>query len=48
MARIRSLPGARAWWGGFNEGMREPCGPRAAMKWRTVWRMTRLGRPPIL
>ncbi|MFB7648733.1 glycosyltransferase family 2 protein [Streptomyces sp. NPDC056084] len=48
MARIRSLPGARAWWGGFAEGMREPCGPRAAMQWRTVWRMTRLGRPPIL
>ncbi|GAA1356095.1 glycosyltransferase family 2 protein [Streptomyces beijiangensis] len=48
MARVRSLSGAKAWWGGFVEGMRESCGPRKAMKWRTVWRMTRLGRPPIL
>ncbi|MFF4850697.1 glycosyltransferase family 2 protein [Streptomyces sp. NPDC001194] len=48
MARMRSLSGARAWWGGFAEGARTPCGPRKPMKWRTVWRMTRLGRPPIL
>ncbi|MET9886174.1 glycosyltransferase [Streptomyces sp. NPDC006430] len=47
-ARARSLAGLKAWWGGFVEGVRTPCGPRKAMKWRTVWRMTRLGRPPIL
>ncbi|WP_371791707.1 glycosyltransferase [Streptomyces sp. NBC_01471] len=48
LARIRSLAGLTAWWGGFAEGARRPCGPRDPMKWRTVWRMTRLGRPPIL
>lgn len=48
MARMRSAAGLRAWWGGFAEGLRTPCGPRAPMKWRTVWRMTRLGRPPVL
>ncbi|WP_031151129.1 glycosyltransferase [Streptomyces erythrochromogenes] len=48
MLRMRSLAGAKAWWGGFLEGARTPCGPRKPMKWRTVWRMTRLGRPPIL
>ncbi|QHY97433.1 hypothetical protein SSPS47_20205 [Streptomyces sp. S4.7] len=48
MVRMRSLEGLRAWWGGFVEGVRTPCGSRRAMKWRTVWRMTRLGRPPIL
>jgi GT2 family glycosyltransferase len=48
MARMRSPTGLRAWWGGFAEGVRTPCGPRKPMKWRTVWRMTRLGRPPIL
>ncbi|NEA48058.1 glycosyltransferase [Streptomyces sp. SID10815] len=48
MARVRSLTGLKAWWGGFAEGMRKQCGPRRPMKWRTVWRMTRLGRPPIL
>ncbi|MFI5801465.1 glycosyltransferase family 2 protein [Streptomyces sp. NPDC051561] len=48
VVRTRSPGGLRAWFGGFREGMRTPCGPRKAMKWRTVWRMTRLGRPPIL
>ncbi|MFI5666236.1 glycosyltransferase family 2 protein [Streptomyces sp. NPDC051704] len=48
MMRMRSLTGLRAWWGGFAEGVRTPCGSRRAMRWRTVWRMTRLGRPPIL
>ncbi|KIZ15725.1 glycosyltransferase family 2 protein [Streptomyces natalensis] len=48
MARIRSLLGLKAWWGGFIEGMRTSCGPREPMRWRTVWQMTRLGRPPIL
>ncbi|MGW0666049.1 glycosyltransferase family 2 protein [Streptomyces sp. NPDC002746] len=48
MARMRSAAGLRAWWGGFFEGLRTPCGPREPMKWRTVWRMTRLGRPPVL
>ncbi|MFD9545699.1 glycosyltransferase family 2 protein [Streptomyces sp. NPDC060022] len=48
MVRIRSLAGLGAWWGGFAEGVRTPCAPRRPMKWRTVWRMTRLGRPPIL
>jgi len=47
-ARTRPLSNLRAWWGGFFEGMRTPCGPREPMKWRTVWRMTKLGRPPIL
>ncbi|MGW2275587.1 glycosyltransferase family 2 protein [Streptomyces yangpuensis] len=48
MVRMRSPAGAKAWWGGFIEGARTPCGLRKPMKWRTVWRMTRLGRPPIL
>nr|WTB08284.1 glycosyltransferase [Streptomyces antimycoticus] len=48
LARIRSMTGLKAWWGGFIEGMRTPCGPRRPMRWRTVWRMTRLGRPPLL
>ncbi|MEU3369577.1 glycosyltransferase [Streptomyces sp. NPDC006660] len=46
--RTRSLPGLRAWWGGFVEGWRQPCGARRPMRWGTVWRMTRLGRPPVL
>ncbi len=48
LARVRSLSGLRAWSAGFLEGIRTPCGERAPMRWRTVARMTRLGRPPII
>ncbi|MBB5122864.1 glycosyl transferase [Streptomyces eurocidicus] len=48
LARTRSLTGLRAWAGGFAEGVRTPCGPRRPMRWATVWRMTRLGRPPVV
>lgn len=48
LARRPSVPALRAWLGGFREGWRTPCGPRRPMKWRTVWRLTRLGRPPII
>ena len=48
LARRPSRPALRAWLGGFREGWRSPCGPRRPMKWRTVWRLTRLGRPPII
>ncbi|WP_344266184.1 glycosyltransferase family 2 protein [Streptomyces sodiiphilus] len=41
-------PGLKAWFGGFAEGWRTPCGPRRPMRWRTVWRLTRLGRPPVI
>ncbi len=48
LARTRALDGLRAWAGGFLEGVRTPCGTRRPMRWRTVWRMTRLGRPPVI
>ncbi|MZD06588.1 glycosyltransferase [Streptomyces sp. SID5785] len=48
LARTRSLGGLRAWAGGFLEGVRSPAGERRPMRWRTVWRMTRLGRPPLI
>ncbi|OIJ65815.1 glycosyltransferase family 2 protein [Streptomyces mangrovisoli] len=48
LARTRSFAGLRAWFGGFVEGVREPAGERRPMRWRTVWRLTRLGRPPII
>ncbi len=46
--RRPSRPALRAWLGGFREGWATPCGERRPMKWRTVWRLTRLGRPPII
>ncbi|MFI7386701.1 glycosyltransferase family 2 protein [Streptomyces sp. NPDC049813] len=48
LARTRSLGGLRAWAGGFVEGVRAPAGERRPMRWRTVWHMTRLGRPPLI
>ncbi|MEU0132846.1 glycosyltransferase family 2 protein [Streptomyces sp. NPDC006296] len=48
LVRRPSLPALRAWFGGFREGWTEPCGPRRPMRWRTVWRLTRLGRPPVI
>ena len=48
VARTRSAAGLRAWFGGFAEGLRTPCPPRQPMRWATVWRMTRLGRPPVI
>ncbi|MFH8754146.1 glycosyltransferase family 2 protein [Streptomyces atroolivaceus] len=47
-ARTRSATGLRAWAAGFAEGVRTECGERKPMRWRTVWRMTRLGRPPVI
>ncbi|WP_406733680.1 glycosyltransferase family 2 protein [Streptomyces sp. NBC_01794] len=48
LARRPSVSALKAWFRGFGEGWRTPCGPRRPMKWRTVWRLTRLGRPPIV
>jgi hypothetical protein len=48
LVRRPSGTALRAWFGGFREGWATPCGPRRAMRWRTVWRLTRLGRPPII
>ncbi|ORT60187.1 glycosyl transferase [Streptomyces sp. CB03238] len=48
LVRTRSATGLRAWAAGFVEGVRTPCGRRRPMRWRTVWHMTRLGRPPIV
>jgi GT2 family glycosyltransferase len=47
-ARERSAGARRAWLSGFAEGWRMKPGPRHPMSVRTVWRMTRAGRPPII
>ncbi|OII65379.1 glycosyl transferase [Streptomyces sp. CC53] len=48
LVRRPSSEGLKAWFGGFREGWTTPCGPRRPMSWRTVWRLTRLGRPPVI
>ncbi|MHC5705117.1 glycosyltransferase family 2 protein [Streptomyces sp. PKU-MA01144] len=48
LLRRPSAAALRAWFAGFREGWATPCGPRRPMRWRTVWRLTRLGRPPVV
>ncbi len=33
---------------GYRIGLTEPGGERRPMRWRTIWRMTRAGRPPVI
>lgn len=44
----RNRTGAAAWFSGWSEGWRVPPGGRRVMTWRTVARMARAGRPPIV
>lgn len=48
LLRARDPRILRPWFGGFLEGWRIDPGGRRPMRWRTVWRMTRAGRPPVL
>ncbi|HWU46540.1 MAG TPA: glycosyltransferase family 2 protein [Humibacter sp.] len=45
---IRSPRDLRAWFAGWREGWRTDPGERRPIRWLTVWRMTRHGRPPII
>jgi len=48
LARTRSPAALRTWFAGFAEGWTTPAGPRQPIRWRTAWRMTLAGRPPIV
>ena len=45
---IRSPRHARAAARGYRDGLRDPCGGRHRLRVRTLWRMTRAGRPPLI
>jgi GT2 family glycosyltransferase len=45
---LRTPSRARAALRGYRAGLREPCGPRRPLAARTLWRMTRAGRPPVV
>jgi GT2 family glycosyltransferase len=46
--RLRSAGDARALAKGLRDGVRQPCGERRRLSARTIWRMTRAGRPPVI
>ena len=45
---LRSRARARAALRGYRDGLRLDCGPRRRLRARTLWRMTRNGRPPVI
>lgn len=48
VVRVRSPRPLAVWFRGFVEGLRGGHGDRRPMSWRTVWRLTRAGRPPVI
>lgn len=48
VVRIRSPRKLAAWFAGFGEGLGGGAGERHPMSWRTVWRLARAGRPPVI
>jgi GT2 family glycosyltransferase len=45
---LRSRARARAALRGYRDGLRLDCGPRRRLRARTLWKMTRNGRPPVI
>ena len=48
LGTVRSWGDLGALFGGYRAGMRDEAGERVPMRWRTAWRMLRLGRPPVI
>jgi GT2 family glycosyltransferase len=46
--RLRSWEGLVETLRGYRDGLRERCGERRPVSWRTVLRMARAGRPPVI
>ena len=47
-SRLRSKEAVRETLRGYRIGLQVPAGQRRPMSWRTVWRMTKAGHPPVL
>jgi GT2 family glycosyltransferase len=48
VVRTRSPSDLRQSFAGLAAGLRAPCGERRRLRWRTVARMTSIGRPPVI
>ena len=48
LARVQDKDARGAWFTGLREGLRVDPVDRRTMSWRTVWRMTKAGRPPVV
>jgi hypothetical protein len=47
-AGLRSVDDLEQTLRGYRDGFREPPGRRRPLRWRTIWRMTLAGRPPVI
>jgi GT2 family glycosyltransferase len=48
LTNVRSWRDVRALLSGYRAGFRDARGERRPIRWATAWRMTRLGRPPVV
>ena len=48
LIRVRSMRALKDYLHGFGSGWIHKAGDRQAMKWSTVWAMSKAGRPPII
>lgn len=48
VARVRDKQALGAWFAGLHEGIRDRPAERRPMRWKTAWRMTKAGRPPVV
>ncbi|MEU8686261.1 glycosyltransferase [Streptomyces sp. NPDC048611] len=48
LVRIHSPKALHTWFGGLREGLMGGWGTRTPLRWRTVLRLTRAGRPPVV
>ncbi len=47
-ASLRSREDAAQLLRGYRDGLRQPPGETRRLRWRTIWRMTAVGRPPVI
>jgi len=48
LGTVRSFGDIGALLGGYRAGFTDPIEARAPLRWRTAWKMLRLGRPPVI
>jgi GT2 family glycosyltransferase len=48
LLRVHDKAALKAWFAGLNEGMKNKPKGRKKMQWKTVWAMTKAGRPPVI
>ena len=48
VGRVRNREALGAWFTGLREGIRNNPHGRRPMAWKTVWRMSKAGRPPLI